>query len=195
MFGTEPFSSVCRISNVKKYKYDWIWKKSGNYTGFLNAKKQPLRDYENLMVFYNTGVGHITYNPQFTYDKGYTARGSTSKSDIYGSYTEVVTVSDGRRYPKQVIEFMSLGGSKRANRYHPTQKPVKLLEYLIKTYTNPGDTVLDCCMGSGSTGVAAVNTGRSFIGIEILQDYFNISNTRIKEAVSLSGMTYQIGSL
>ena len=101
-----------------------------------------------------------------------------------------ITISDGKRYPKSILYFPHdyVG-------YHPTQKPVKLLEYLIKTYTNPGDTVLDCCMGSGSTGVAAVNTGRSFIGIEILQDYFNISNTRIKEAVSLSGMTYQIGSL
>lgn len=261
LFGTEPFSSMCRVSNIKRYRYDWIWRKN-RATGFLDANSRPLKDYENIMVFYSSdfmldttnffqkskeyligekrkaelagfkmrevlgnymgnhyfvtkkqftfpneenykklqstgyfqrdykevlevyesekGVrgsekGRVTYNPQFGSGKPYRSSGG----GIVSLYKEerLPGSSDGKRYPKQVLEFSHDPGG-----YHPTQKPVSLLEYLIMTYTNDGETVLDCCMGSGSTGVACVNTGRNFIGIEIEEKYFNISDNRIREA-------------
>lgn len=178
LFGSEPFSSALRLSNLKMYKYDWIWQKS-KATGFLNAKKQPLRAYETISVFYQK---QGTYNPQFTngipYNKG--ERKQQTNNDVYGKYNQAVIKSDGKRYPKNVIYFKT--AESEGTTYHKTQKPVPLCEYLIKTYTNKNETVLDNCMGSGSTGVACKNLNRKFIGIELDDTYFEIAKERIEKA-------------
>lgn len=183
LFGIEPFSSLLRVSNIQMYKYDWIWKKPRG-TGHLNVKKQPLRDFENICVFYEK---QCTYNPQFSRGEPYsrlkggkTSRVSEAGSTTYGKFmngAEFRNDNSGFRYPKQVIEF----GVVERNTLHPTQKPVDLLAYLIKTYTAENETVLDNCMGSGSTGVACVNTSRNFIGIELDENYFQIAKERIEK--------------
>lgn len=158
-------------------KYEWIWEKTES-TGFLNAKKMPLKSHENILIFYDKMP---TYNPQFTYDgKPYKYEKSHISSLNYGNSngTNGIIENDGRRYPKSIIRFKK----DKKKSLHPTQKPVALLEYLIKTYTNEGDTVLDNCMGSGSTGVAAVNTNRNFIGMELDEKYFEIAKGRIEKA-------------
>jgi site-specific DNA-methyltransferase (adenine-specific) len=172
LFGSEPFSSHLRISNIKEFKYDWIWRKNSG-TGFLNAKKQPLRDSEVISVFYST---QPHYSPQMrTGFKPYSCKQGDKKSQNYGAQSGAVTVSNGSRYPLNTLYF-----KRDKTKEHPTQKPVALLEYLIKTYTNEGETVLDFTMGSGSTGVACVNTNRNFIGIEKEQEYFEIAKARIE---------------
>lgn len=173
--GTEPFSSNLRLSNVKNYKYDWVWDKVKG-TGFLNAKKQPMRNHELVSVFYKK---QCTYNPQKTtgHKKKEAVRGVHLQTDVYGEVEESFYSSD-ERYPRSIQVFSS---DVQKSSLHPTQKPVALMEYLIKTYTNVGETVLDNCMGSGTTGVACVNTGRNFIGIEMDEGYFNIASQRIKE--------------
>jgi site-specific DNA-methyltransferase (adenine-specific) len=181
LFGVEPFSSKLRLSNIKEFKYDWDWIKE-NGTGFFNAKKQPLRIKENVSVFY---AKQPTYNPQMRQGfEPYTRKDGKagSKSSNYGGVRKqakphVTQSLKGERYPLTLLEF-----GRDKSRIHPTQKPVALLEYLIKTYTNENETVLDFTMGSGTTGVACVNTGRSFIGIELSIDYFKIAKTRIDEA-------------
>ena len=172
LFGSEPFSSHLRISNTKNYKYDWIWKKEIG-SGHLNAKKQPLRDSESISVFYRK---QCLYNPQFTSGIPYKAF-SGKAAENYRKYNRVETVNSGYRYPKTVLEFKT-----QREGYHPTQKPVGLLEYLIKTYTNEGELVLDFTMGSGSTGAACINTDRKFIGIELDDKYFEIAKNRLKDA-------------
>ena len=169
LFGSEPFSSALRMSNIQNYKYDWIWQKS-NVMGFLNAKKRPLKETENVSVF-NSKV----YYPQglVKNEKGENRRGK--QTETLGKY-EPINKSEYKNYPRTILQFKSERGS------HPTQKPVALLEYLIRTYTNEGETVLDFTMGSGSTGVACVNTNRKFIGIELDENYFNIAKKRIEEA-------------
>ena len=184
LFGTEPFSSALRISNINNYKYDWIWQKPRG-TGHLNAKKQPLRDVENIMVFY---AKQPLYNPQFSKGEPYSRLkgGKVTKvkekgDTVYGKFKEGAEVRDdneGFRYPKQVLNF----GVVERGTVHPTQKPVKLLEYLIKTYTNEEDIVLDFTMGSGSTGVACNKLNRNFIGIELEKKYFKIAQERINDA-------------
>ena len=178
LFGTEPFSSKLRLSNIKNYKYDWIWEKS-KATGFLNAKKQPLRAYENISIFYSL---QPNYQPQTTqgaaYNKG--VRKLQTLDDVYGKFNQVEVKSEGKRYPRNVIYFKTAESEGKV--YHKTQKPVALLGYLIRTYTNEGETVLDFTMGSGSTGVACVNTGRNFIGIELDEKYFNIAKERIDKS-------------
>ena len=176
LFGSEPFSSKLRISNLRMYKYDWIWKKT-KAQGFLNSKKMPLKDYENICVFYKRLP---VYNPQgIIYGNFQNDRKSkySKGEDIYGKEKEF-GISHMSNFPKQIIEFSNPSGK---GQLHPTQKPVALLEYLVKTYTNEGDTVLDNCMGSGTTGVACVNLHRKFIGIEKDEKYFEIAKTRIKE--------------
>ena len=184
IFGSEPFSSSLRISNLKKYKYDWYWKKPKG-VGFLNAKKQPLRDVETISVFYGN---QCTYNPQFSEGSPYSNLKSGKKKVVsqagettYGRFfcgAEYRNSNSGFRYPKQLISF----GVVERGTLHPTQKPVPLLEYLIKTYTNSGETVLDNCMGSGSTGVACINTDRNFIGMELDEKYFQTAKERIEKA-------------
>jgi DNA modification methylase len=170
LFGSEPFSSALRMSQIKRFKHDWYWKKKAG-TGFLNAKKYPLMIVETISVFcLKTPV----YHPQFSKGKPYNITAG-SKTDNYGQYNSVTTINEGFRYPLNFIEF-----AKDYAKQHPTQKPVALLEYLIKTYTLEGETVLDFTMGSGSTGVACVNTGRNFIGIEMDDKYFEIAKQRIE---------------
>ena len=183
LFGSEPFSSHLRLSNLKWFKYDWVWHKN-KPSGMLNAKKQPMRDIEILSVFYAKQPSYFPIKenridknnrlktPLITKDFG---------SSIYGkkSGTEKKIVSD-LRYPSQYKYFEVV--SKRSEKKHPTQKPVALLEYLIKTYTLENETVLDFTMGSGSTGVAAKNLNRDFIGIELDETYFKIAQERIADA-------------
>jgi len=177
LFGSEPFSSALRMSNIKNYKYDWIWEKS-KATNFLNAKKQPLRAKENIMLFYQK---QPTYNPQMkkgtAYSKG--IRKKQSKDDVYGSFEQVEVKSIGLRYPRDVLYFKT--AESEGKTFHKTQKPVPLMEYLIKTYTNENELVLDFTMGSGTTGVACKNTNRNFIGIELDDKYFGIAKERIEK--------------
>lgn len=167
-----PFDKILGASNIRHLKYEWIWQKESG-TGFLNAKKMPLKDHENILVFYKKLP---TYNPQFTEGKPYTCKqGSGSDNWNYdSSHGGSITVNEGVRYPKTVVKF-----NRDKGKYHPTQKPVDLFRYLIRTYTNPGETVLDSCMGSGTTAVAATLEGRNFIGFETEPDYVEIANQRL----------------
>jgi len=175
MTASQPFTSALVMSNVKMFKYSWVWDKVNRPTGHLNAKKMPLRQTEDVLVFYKSPP---TYNPQMTQGKPYTATGS-KRSQNYGSQVKSTTVcADGLRYPRDLLKI-SADERGTVGRIHPTQKPVALMEYLIKTYTNEGETVLDFTMGSGTTGVAAKNLNRSFIGIELDETYFSIAQERI----------------
>ena len=174
MMAAQPFTTTLIASNMKMFKYCWVWdKKQG--TGFLNSKRQPLKNCEDVVVFYGK---QCTYNPVMrTGFKPYKCKQGDTKTQNYGKQTGAVTVSDGTRYPLTRIEFI-----RDKDKSHPTQKPVALMEYLIKTYTNIGDTVLDFTMGSGTTGVACKNLGREFIGIEKDEQYFEIAKKRIEGA-------------
>ena len=176
LFGSEPFSSALRMSNIKNYKYDWVWDKK-LATGFLNAKKQPLRRIENIIVFYKK---QCCYYPIMR--KGVKRLKGTNESHsldkIYGDIKAAKKIND-EYYPTSILE---LSNANRTGNLHPSQKPVALLEYLIKTYTLENETVLDFTMGSGSTGVACVNTNRDFIGIELDDKYFSIAKDRIETA-------------
>lgn len=180
LFGTEPFASKCRMSNQKMYKYDWIWKKTVA-SNFVNCNRQPLKKHEVISVFY---FKQPTYNPQMREGKPYIdkrngqCRNNITVNDEQQMHRKPIN-NTGTRYPSTVLSY-SNGNN---NRLHPTQKPVALLEYLIKTYTNEGETVLDNCMGSGSTCVAAINTNREYIGIELDETYFNIAKERIERAL------------
>lgn len=170
-----PFDKLLGASNLDMLRYEWIWRKEAG-TGFLNAKRAPLKAHENVLVFYDKPP---TYNPQMRQGfKPYKCRkgGETSNYNPSGL---VVTESNGDRYPLTVLDF-----ARDRLKVHPTQKPVALMEYLIRTYTNAGETVLDNCMGSGSTGVAAVNAGRNFIGFELDAAYYATATARINAALS-----------
>jgi site-specific DNA-methyltransferase (adenine-specific) len=180
LFSQQPFTTALISSNYKMFRYDWIWDKLQG-TGHLNAKKMPMKSHENILVFYRKLP---TYNPQLGEGAPYVStNGSSEKGTSSKNYGEqkysVKTINDGKRYPKSVLRF---GKNRAEKRIHATQKPVALLEYLVRTYTNEGETVLDFTMGSGSTGVACVNTDRHFIGIELDEGYFNIAKKRIEEA-------------
>lgn len=171
--AAQPFTSALVMSNIEDFKYQWVWEKT-NCSGFANAKRQPLRNHEDVLVFYSSPS---TYNPQDVIScvpKVRTAKtgANMGRTGFKDGYVQTVT-----GYPKTVQKFAS-----ERNTVHPTQKPVALMEYLIRTYTDEGMTVLDNCMGSGTTGVACVNTGRNFIGIERDPNYFKISQERIEEA-------------
>ena len=186
LFGSEPFSSALRISNIKNYKYDWIWVKN-RPSGALIAKYQPMRANENLLVF-SIG-GKVNYYPQMTkrtlkelsrFNKKTTL---TAGSNIDGrSYGKAKSREDAKyKYPKNVLlDFKTVSNSSKEKTIHPTQKPVALMEYLIKTYTNENETVLDFTMGSGTTGVSCRKLNRNFIGIELDKTYFEIAKERIK---------------
>ena len=174
LFGSEPFSSALRMSNIKNYKYDWIWDKRMK-VGMLNCKRMPLRRHEDIMVFNAKNV----YNPQMTKGKFRNKKIQPSKDfQTYGQLKNPIDNFNDDYYPSSIIEFSN---AKQKGKVHPTQKPVALMEYLIKTYTNEGETVLDFTMGSGSTGVAAKNLNRSFIGIEQDPNYFKIAEERINK--------------
>lgn len=173
----QPFSSALVMSNPSWFRYEWIWEKSMAANVF-NAKKQPMKRHENVLVFYNK---QPTYNPQMEVGKPYTDNRATNtrfSHNILGNRPKrVPTTNHGTRYPKSVQLFKQ-GNNKTL---HPTQKPLALFEYLIKTYTNPNDVVLDNCAGSGTTGVAAQNLGREYVLIEQDEKYFNIINERLME--------------
>jgi site-specific DNA-methyltransferase (adenine-specific) len=176
MTASQPFTSILTCSNLTMFRYDWVFDKPAG-TGFFNAKKMPLRSHESVLVFYNKLP---TYNPQMT--KGHkrkTSKKKVVKSECYGKDISLPSYDSTERYPRSIQKFSS---DKRTVNLHPTQKPAALMEYLIKTYTNEGETVLDFTMGSGTTGVACVNTSRDFIGIELDDHYFNVASKRISEA-------------
>lgn len=177
LFGTEPFASHLRMSNLKMYKYDWVWNK-GTHSNPLLAKKQPLRVYENICVFYKK---QPTYKPQMVQGKPYKKDYGYKPHNTETFGKTILKDNDnltGLRYP---INIISVGQPKNNRQYnHPTQKPVALCEYLIKTYTNQNDLVLDNCMGSGTTGVACKHLNRNFIGIELDENYFEIAKNRIE---------------
>lgn len=172
--GTEPFSSSLRLSNLKMYKYDWVWDKIKG-TGFLNAKRQPMRNHEFVHVFYKK---QCLYNPQKTkgHNRKVSFRAKHLQTDVYGDMKNDYKYDSTERYPRSILKILT---DTQNSSLHPTQKPVALMEYLIKTYTNEGDLVLDNCMGSGTTIVAADNMKRNFIGIELDEKYFEIAKTRI----------------
>ena len=186
LMAQTPFDKVLGASNLSMLKYEWIWEK-GNATGFLNAKKMPLKAHENVLVFSNDLEEHWNmmvfykklpaYNPQMTHGhERKTTKRKTVNSDCYGKAFNLTEYDSTSRYPRSVQFFSS---DKQKGSYHATQKPVALGEYLIKTYTNEGDTVLDFTMGSGSFGVSAINTNRDFIGIEKDVDIFKVAEERI----------------
>lgn len=169
----QPFTSALIMSQPHSFRYEWVWEK-GNATGFLNAKKQPLRAHETAAVFYRR---QPTYNPQMTHGhERKTASRKSVNSECYGKALELVDYDSTSRYPRSVQFFSS--DKQRAN-LHPTQKPVALCEYLIRTYTNSGELVLDNCMGSGTTGVACMRSGRRFVGMELDTNYFGTAKARI----------------
>lgn len=184
LFGAEPFTSKLICSNLKNFKYNWIWKKD-KATGHLNAKKQPLRTVETISVFYKK---QCVYNPQLIMKDPKNIRPATTKRkniENYGNMDKesVRTIPIEMGYPKDVLEFRGCFGDKGKSN-HPTEKPVDLCEYLIKTYTNERDIVLDSCMGSGTTGVAALNLRRKFISIELDEKFFEIAKERINACIA-----------
>ena len=186
MTASQPFTSALVMSNVKMFKYCWVWEKT-RPTGHVHAKNKPMKKHEDVVVFSSGTTVHasqsatrMTYNPQGLVRKEKpTIRKAGGSSDVMmgarPSHRDVTQEFEG--YPHSILRVSSEGKT-----IHPTQKPVALMEYLIKTYTNEGETVLDFTMGSGTTGVACVNTGRSFIGIELDETYFNIAKDRINAA-------------
>jgi site-specific DNA-methyltransferase (adenine-specific) len=176
--AAQPFTTMLAASNLRHFRYEWIWEKPQG-TNPMNAKVMPLKSHENVLVFYRKKP---TYNPQMWYSTPYGGFSSeTSKiGEVYGSAKSKHRDNpEGSRYPKTVLRF------KQEKGLHPTQKPVEMMEYLIRTYSNEGETILDCTMGSGTTGVACVNTGRNFVGMESDGEYFMLAKERI-EKVRLS---------
>lgn len=178
------FTAKLMLSNEKWFKYKLVWEKS-KATNFLNAKKQPLRKHEDICIFYNK---QPIYNPQMTEGKPLHGKGSSYKTkdltnNCYGSLgaTEDVRKGSTEKYPTSIVRFQKPHPSCSV---HPTQKSTELCEWLIRTYTNEGETVLDNCMGSGTTGVAAINTNRNFIGMELSEKYFNIAKDRINAVIA-----------
>lgn len=194
LFGNEPFSSFLRVSNIKNLKHEWYWNKI-NAGNFVQAKNHPLKIIENIIVFSN---GKVNYNPQMIEnDENYTKILKSKHKSIHDGRLEQLVedkyfvMASGKfknktdekfAYPKNIITISKFSNECNSrHRLHPTQKPVELLDYLIKTYTNENELVLDFTMGSGSTGVACLNTNRKFIGIELDENYFNIAVNRIFE--------------
>lgn len=175
-----PFDKILGASMIEYYKYEWIWKKT-YHTGHLNSKKMPLKNHENVLVFYKKLP---TYNPQMTKGEPYTSKvpEDAKTSSNYGKQSAYEINNTGERYPRSVLTF-----DKAKGKYHPTQKPVALFEYMIKTYTNPGEWVLDNVMGSGTTAIACENTGRNWLGIEREQKYIDIIIERLQE----QGVTHE----
>lgn len=202
LFSSQPFTTDLIVSNRKLFRYEIIWKKT-QPQGFLNANKAPLRNHENICVFYKKLP---TYRPIKTKvkrsDIGRVRQVNAMRSQQYREMDRTTWFETGERYPTDVVEFSNWNGAlfgknKNATK-HPTQKPVDLCAYLIETYTNPGDMVLDNCMGSGSTGVACIKTGRSFIGMEIKPEYFALAESRIREVQAqpnlLIGLTDELSN-
>ena len=176
LFGTQPFTSTLGVSNIDELRYSWTWRKS-RPSGHLNAKRMPLKDTEDILVFY---AKQPTYSPQGIERCSITKKNTEGRlhAQCYGSVVDRDHIQENTNYPRQVLDFSSVHNV--GDGIHPTQKPVALFEYLIKTYTNEGDLVLDNCAGSGTTGVAARNLNRNYILIEKEQEYINIINKRLE---------------
>jgi site-specific DNA-methyltransferase (adenine-specific) len=179
LFGSEPFSSALRMSNIKNYKYDWIWNKNTSSPGL--AKIRPMPAYENVLIF---SSGKVNYFPIMEVGKPYSDNRNGVRNHNnehkYGYKNRISSKNIGTRYPKNIINITKFN----VKNQHPTQKPVALMEYLIKTYTNEGELVLDFTMGSGTTCVAAYNTGRKCIGIEMDDKYFEVAKQRVSDAIN-----------
>lgn len=181
LFSVQPFASRLIMSNPKMYRYEWIWHKT-QPTGHMNAKKMPLRAHENIEVFYK---GLPIYNPQMTHGHRRKTANNHYERDadgnsVYGREVRHTLYDSTSRYP---VDVQTFGTGDKTKRLHTSQKPVELLEYLIRTYTRPGELVLDNCMGSGSTGVACISTGRDFIGMELDPVYFQTAKERIEKLI------------
>ena len=180
--GQEPFSSHLRMSNIEDYRYDWKWDKVVG-SNFINAKRMPLKVYEDVMIFYKR---QPTYNPQMVLreERNFRVSGKSGNTSnrVNGVKQLSGVASNKTKYPTNKIEINRLEKELNSKHViHPTQKPIALFEYLIKTYTNEGETVLDNCMGSGTTAIACINTNRNFIGFELDETYYNLSLQRIAE--------------
>ena len=185
LFAQSPFDKILGASNLPMLKYEWIWEKP-MATGRLNCNFAPMKAHENILIFSKSAACYVkdpsramVYHPQMTDGKPYKAisgRASTNYDTKWSK--EKLTINHGTRYPRDIQRF-----SHDKEKLHPTQKPVALLEYLIRTYTDIGDTVLDNCMGSGSTGIACINTARSFIGMELDEKYYCVAKERISMAM------------
>ena len=180
LFGSQPFTSALVMSNPKWFKYSLVWEKDSG-TNFYNAPYQPFKVHEDIAIFSPAAAsfsrrGVMSYYPQVVAGRVYTAAQGRARHTYHAYADAHITVNLGTRYPRSVLKFNTENG------IHPTQKPLALLEYLVKTYTNEGDTVLDFTMGSGTTGEACINTGRDFIGIEKEQTYYDIAASRLETA-------------
>lgn len=179
IFAQTPFDKVLGASNLDELRYELIWEKP-NATGFLNAKRAPLKAHENILVFYRSLPN---YTPEKSTGHAMKTTGSRkckNLSPVYGAQSETQPYNSTERFPRSVLKYSS---EKQRGAVHPTQKPVDLLRYLIRLYSRPGDLILDNCMGSGSTGVAALAEGRRFVGIEKEPEYFAICQDRIEQAL------------
>lgn len=171
LFSQQPFTSALVMSNPRLFRYEWIWQKEQG-TGFLNAHRMPLKEHENILVFYRELP---VYNPVMRKGKPYKSM-SGGKSDNYEKYHRVPIDNKGERFPSSVLYFQH-----DKEKTHPTQKPVNVIRYLIQTYTNKGDVVLDSCSGSGSTAIACIRENRHFIGMELDERYWNMACERIEK--------------
>jgi len=174
--ASQPFTSMLVMSNLEWFKYEWIWEKTAA-SGFINANRIPMKYHENIIVF---GDKQTIYNPQKIKGKRRINGSKGSRAAIYGDFETCYNDNNGKLFPPSIIKISN--GHSAGTTDHPTQKPVALYKYLILTYTNSGDTVLDICAGSGTTGVACIETGRNFIGIELKQEYYEIMQKRIEQA-------------
>jgi len=177
LFGSQPFTSALVMSNLKLFKYEWIWQKT-LATNFMLVKKQPAKKHENILVFYKK---QPTYNPQMEIGKPYKDKPRKRTVGIHGNAETIKKAinNEGTRYPSSV-QLFSNGNNRNV---HPTQKPVELCEYLIKTYTNENELVLDNCIGSGTTAIACINTNRNYIGFELDKEYYEIAKNRINKHI------------
>lgn len=184
LFSQQPFTSVLVASNLSMFKYEWIWEKEMG-TGFLNANYAPLKSHENIVVFSKGSAAHngnpMSYNPQMEQGKAYTCKQGkmVNNYDTAHMVESIETKNDGKRYPKTVLKF-----NRDKDKFHPTQKPVDLIAYLVRTYTNEGETVLDNCCGSGTTAIAAIREKRNFICIEKDPHYYEVAKKRIETELS-----------
>ena len=192
LFGSQPFTSALVMSNVDWFRYEWVYEKK-RITGFLNANRRPMSAHENIVLF---GDSEPLFNPQMRFGKRHKRNRDiqhNQNTDVYSSFVSTGVVWTNEFFPRSIVTFSSDPETTVTRKHnpgklqrHPTQKPVALMEYLIRTYTNEGDTVLDFTMGSGTTGVAAMLTGRKFIGIELDETYFAIAEQRIAKAAQMA---------
>lgn len=187
LFGSQPFSSQIVVSNPQDFRYSLVWEKN-KFSNFLDAKRKPMKIHEDILIFYRK---QPVYNPQYTYStpyKRWNTQKAVDKQTNYNKHNKNVAESkDGRRLPTSILRF------NRVERpQHPTQKPVDLCSWLIETYTNPGQVIMDNCMGSGTTAIACVETKRSFVGFEMDEKYYKVSKERVMEALGASRATFTV---